>query len=415
MQAPRICIWNAALDTGNLGVQALGLATIAALYRRFPEARFTVFSDTPGVSQTTIAIGGENIRAELIGASLSRKLWKPGNLYVEFALSLFGNARWLGVVSSRLREAHLILDVSGGDSFTTLYGPYRYRYVAVPKRLSLQFNAPLVFLPQTYGPFADDYREDAGRLLASAAQVWARDHTSQMLAQELTSASSVGLSPDIAFSLPASVGLDANSLHGVPTVGVNVSGLIYNQTADRITRQFGIRCAYQKLMCTIVMKLLQHSRECRIILVPHVAGDGLGIESDSLACADLFSRLSPNQQSRVSVGGIVACACRAKALMKDCDYFIGTRMHACIGALSTGVPTTAIAYSGKSAGVFETVGLSDWVVDPRSQDIDSIVADVINAFERREEHRLRLSGILPSVFARIDAMFDEVCSLVQCE
>ena len=46
-----------------------------------------------------------------------------------------------------------------------------------------------------------------------------------------------------------------------------------------------------------------------------------------------------------------------KAVIGQCDFFIGSRMHACIAALSQGVPCVGVAYSMKFAGVFDTVGM----------------------------------------------------------
>ena len=37
-------------------------------------------------------------------------------------------------------------------------------------------------------------------------------------------------------------------------------------------------------------------------------------------------------------------------------------MHACIAALSHGIPTTAVAYSKKFIGFFDSVGLGDYVM-----------------------------------------------------
>jgi polysaccharide pyruvyl transferase WcaK-like protein len=45
------------------------------------------------------------------------------------------------------------------------------------------------------------------------------------------------------------------------------------------------------------------------------------------------------------------------------DLLIATRMHAAIMGLLAGTPTLAVAYEWKTHGVFETLGLSDWVID----------------------------------------------------
>jgi polysaccharide pyruvyl transferase WcaK-like protein len=58
-------------------------------------------------------------------------------------------------------------------------------------------------------------------------------------------------------------------------------------------------------------------------------------------------------------------------------------MHSCIAALSQGVPCVGIAYSMKFRGVFESVGLADWVVDGRTTDNDTAVAITVKLYQQR--------------------------------
>ena len=45
-----------------------------------------------------------------------------------------------------------------------------------------------------------------------------------------------------------------------------------------------------------------------------------------------------------------------KNCISQMDIFIGSRMHATIGALSSGVVTIPVAYSRKFSGLFESIG-----------------------------------------------------------
>jgi SAM-dependent methyltransferase len=53
-----------------------------------------------------------------------------------------------------------------------------------------------------------------------------------------------------------------------------------------------------------------------------------------------------------------ACAQWAKV-----DVLVGGRMHAAVGAIRTGAPALAVAYEEKVTGLFEDLGLGDWVID----------------------------------------------------
>src|SRR5262245_18922861 len=160
-----VCIWNAGLDYGNLGVQALGLSIVAAMRKRLPEMAPVVFGSRPGNARTRLVIGSEQVEIHSPGASLSRNPFKSGNLHVEAIKHKLGLRRRAGIVSEFLARSALTMDVTVGDSFTTLYGPYRFRYCVAPKHVSALFDAPLVHMPQTYGPFSAETEAEVRQVL----------------------------------------------------------------------------------------------------------------------------------------------------------------------------------------------------------------------------------------------------------
>jgi polysaccharide pyruvyl transferase WcaK-like protein len=87
------------------------------------------------------------------------------------------------------------------------------------------------------------------------------------------------------------------------------------------------------------------------------------------------------------------------------DWFCGTRMHSTIAALSSGVPTAAIAYSGKTRGVFDSCGMEDQVIDPRQLETQSVVEQLIESFELRAQTKQRLSTTIGGVKARATEQF----------
>jgi len=82
------------------------------------------------------------------------------------------------------------------------------------------------------------------------------------------------------------------------------------------------------------------------------------------------------------------------------DWFCGTRMHSTIAALSSGLPTAAIAYSDKTLGVFESCGVEDQVIDPRKLETQTVVERLVESFEKRAQTRQVLSTSIDGVKAR---------------
>jgi polysaccharide pyruvyl transferase WcaK-like protein len=66
-------------------------------------------------------------------------------------------------------------------------------------------------------------------------------------------------------------------------------------------------------------------------------------------------------------------------------------MHACIAALSQGIPAVALAYSGKFNGVFGSVGMEAFVVDLRDHTGEEVLKKIVSAFERRHSVQQELT------------------------
>ena len=63
---------------------------------------------------------------------------------------------------------------------------------------------------------------------------------------------------------------------------------------------------------------------------------------------------------------------------------MGARMHACIAALSSGVPVMPTAYSRKFKGVFGTVGY-DHCADCKSEDAETILGKIRDGYDNRAD------------------------------
>ena len=362
----KFVIWNALTDNPNLGCQALGLSLVAGIQREFPDAELWVSASTSTVRSRTFELeDGESLRFMEFGASLSRNPFKPGNFgrdnLMLRLLGPFANSRLIGL----LRSSDLVIDVSGGDSFTTLYGTYRYEYNAIPKLMTLRLNRPLVLAPQTYGPFSDRYQTDAGDIIRKARMAWGRDEEAADYLE------SVGVEPrwcpDVAFTLPAR-GLTNSMSVDRPVIGCNVSGLIWSLDRTRLAETFGIRLDYKALKETVVRELLDRFPGHRVMLIPHVQSEVTTKESDTFACESLCSRF---EGDRVFVADRFMDAMDAKSAISRCSLMLGTRMHACVAGLSSAVPTIGFAYSLKTQPVFKTVGMESFVVDLRAENEES--------------------------------------------
>ena len=307
-----------------------------------------------------------------------------------------GHSPWIAAV----READVVGDIRGGDSFSDIYGMKRFILAFLPVLTVILIRGNIVCFPQTYGPYSSWIARVIARwILRRSSVIIARDTRSQAVAQNLVGSSrEVLLSPDVAFALepvlvPNPVLNEDSSSHFDPaasTIGINVNGLMYygGYTGKN---EFGLELDYAAFLQQLILRLLEQTAD-DILLVPHtyaVVGD---VESDNAAGASVRESLPESLRSRVRIVTGEYDAHELKGIIGNLDFFVGSRMHSCIAALSQGVPCVGVAYSMKFAGVFESVGAGNEVIDGRSVGTAEAVDAVLGIYSRRDAIRRPLKA-----------------------
>jgi len=379
----------------NLGVGALRDSVVQAVQRERPDAEITVFDDGWGVRARETA-GGTVIHC---GGRDSRRLHRPESfLRMRAALPVGG---WGNPGAQRLLQASAVFDVSGGDSFSDLYGPDRFRTVAWPKILTLAAHRPLVLLPQTYGPFRHpQVRARATQLLRGATQVWARDRDSKATADELIGTDTVLLGVDMALGLAPTpmTGREGEAwtswfhAQDEPVAGININGMLVNQVDA--PERYGVSPHHAEEMADVARAILGTS-EWRVAFVPHVVGKG-GVDTDVEVCRSVAADLRDEfGADRVFLSDQCRTAGEAKWVISQCSWFTGARMHATIAALSSGVPTTGVAYSKKMGPIFDD--LDQPIVDARTIRERDLVDALVERWHDHDSARKLLTDSLPRV------------------
>ena len=242
-----------------------------------PSAHVTVFDFGRGPRADEVDTGNGVFPFIRCGMNHSRRFYRRDSLFNMRASARFGGLGNPAV--DLIKRADALLDISGGDSFSDIYGDKRFQATSQPKLLALQVGTPLVLLPQTYGPFdAPRNLETARRIVRQATMSWSRDprnfDTLKDLLGENFDAKRHGSGVDVAFSLPRTRPREVpaavlNWIEGErpdPVLGFNVSGLIYNQSAEA-SKQFGFRGDYREMILKILRRFLGESN-ARLLLVP---------------------------------------------------------------------------------------------------------------------------------------------------
>lgn len=418
----KIGILGATLETPNLGVSTLATGAVGCIHFAFPNAQifFLDYGREPSVQ--TVVPGPFYVQVPMANMRFSWRLWLPNHiltlLMAALAIKLAprkllpwlkARNRWLAEIC----EADLFAAVSGGDSFSDLYGWVRFLYVALPQILVILLGKRLLLLPQTYGPFRSRAAQRIARWIVTHAELsWCRDRSS--LGQLMGVSAShprwgeSAFSYDLAFAMnpepPQHIWMEGIALpwdsSNLPCgdsqlVGVNVSGLLFEAGYSR-KNEFGLRADYRWLQYDIIHALLAQP-ETRVLLVPHVYTTESEGESDIAACEQIYKDLRERYPNRIGVLRDVYTPSEMRFIIGLCGFFVGSRMHACIAALAQNVPAVAIAYSDKFKGVIAALGFDTLVADARTLSRQQIVAAVENAWHARKKTAERLAGETPAI------------------
>ena len=423
----RIVLLGASLDTGNMGVNVLANASVKCVASCFPTAEISFLDYAKDPSVHVIRLGSSEVAIRTVNIRFSKKLYLPNNIALLLLLALVLKCipspslrRWILARNQWLRhieEADMILSIAGGDSFSDIYGLRRLLYVSLPQIFSLWMGKELILLPQTIGPFRGAFARRCARyILRGAQRVYGRDQLSVSLALALRGepqdTEHVALGYDVGFILDAIAPktLDTGEFplgtqdRRVPIVGLNVSGLLWRGGYTH-HNMFGLRVDYKKLILEVLDFFIQE-KGAAVLLVPHVFGIGANSESDSLVCNQLWETLSGKYGARLGLLHGTYDQSELKYVIGLCDFFVGSRMHACIAAVSQSVPAVSVAYSDKFVGVMETIGMGSNVADARYLNEQEMLALIERAFSRRFEIRRDLLQSMPKVRASILSLFD---------
>ncbi len=294
-----LVLWAAESST-NLGVRALAAGTEALIRSVWPDAEVSFQSSGPGAAPMRV---GNPKR-------LLRERFTPGSELVT----------WMSGFD-------LVVDTRGGDSFADIYGIKRLLTSSLLDEIVVRAGVPLVYGPQTIGPFDSRRGQQIARWsVRRASLILTRDSVSAAYLRTLGNVHQVATT-DVVFAL------DRPTVPRTRDVVLNVSGLLWN-SSDHLDGS-----KYQSVVLDLFRSLVADGR--RVTLLAHVLASNL-TDNDVPAI---------EEAARI-VGGDVELIVpesldEVRATVASAELVIGSRMHACLNALSVGTSAIPLAYSRK--------------------------------------------------------------------
>ncbi len=422
----RVCLLGASLDNPNRGVSALAMSLITLISRHCPQAQFFSLYGSRHPSVTTVKVNDRSI--PVININFRRSFSSRFSEHILVILLFAAIYRILPFESLRLRicrqcpwidalhRADLIGEIRGGDSFSDIYGFKKFFFGVLPTFTPLIMGKPLVLLPQTFLPFRSRVAGAMARwIIRHSSNVYARDKNSLQVVREMLGPHErkAHFCPDVAFALePALLAVPPLTppltLTDASVVGININGMLYTQgDKDR----FNLNGSYRRFIDQLVERILTQTR-LHIVLVPHVFSDES--QDDLQPSREVAQAVPPEHAWRVHLLNQPLGPAELKAIIGRCNFFIGSRMHSCIAALSQSIPCIGIAYSGKFSGVFESVGAGSLVIDAAQYNAATLVDHVLNRMQTSSE-ALELRTHVEDIRRQLNSAFGEITAAPHVE
>ena len=393
----KVWIIGATWGNPNKGICALLEATVTKIITTEPETKIAI-TGWPATTTTLELYNGPQTVSQFcisFGKNIARQ-----HHFVRMILSQCLPKKWTNKnpYLSEFNSVTHVLDITGGDSFSDIYGTWGLIKSSLVKWLCIITGKKLVFLPQTYGPFKSLLSKMIARyLLSRASKITTRDPNSVN--------NSITFVPDLAFILhpedpkdDLQAKLNAYKESGRDIIGINVSGLLYNKP-KQAQHRFALNENHNHYIEKLVTELITKPNTL-IVLIPHVYGtkNQLFDKCDYLACEAVYNKFKDEYKDQLMLINKQYNHRQIKYCIGQCSIFIGARMHACIGALSQYVPTIGLAYSAKFEGVFESVDVKECVIDLRYKTTKT-VQEIIR---KKSEIKERLVQSIPQAQAAIN-------------
>ena len=382
-----IGIMGCLVNCSNLGCVALTYSLLSDLNiiaeKEGVEFQYVVFDERPSQEAidrmaNKLCIDKKRIR---LGTSGALQTYNLKGFLRAYSKMLIPNIQ----MRADIRNCDVIIDMTGGDSFSDIYGKERFYKFTSAKKESERLGVPLILGPQTYGPFMDTkVKSYAKKVIERARLVMARDNESVEYLNSFCNKEVIAVT-DLAFSLPFST-VHLNASEKIK-IGINPSGLLGKAKNEQTVLDNKLMTDYDLYLSKLVDQLNADGRY-ELHFISHVG-------NEAIDCFPGFDSVKYHEAFNDPI--------EAKSFISTMDVFIGSRMHATIGAFSAGVATIPVAYSKKFLGLFSALGY-DSIVDLQklsTEDAVQLTIEYVTDYKHLEGNTITSKAIIEKKYQQL--------------
>jgi colanic acid/amylovoran biosynthesis protein len=379
---------HSVLNSGDAGIV---LGEIQFLRKHFPSVEIALTSRTPEMDQVLYNSMGVKVFPPIIPAP---SVFSSDERMFRQSLNLLLNVRDKKSMLSYMKRCDLVIGNGGGYFWSNralLPGPMLFQnYLHV--RLASLLGKPIVFFPQSFGPFRDRVAPKILRAVlgkSNVIKVWARETKSLKFLETILGAEEVkalGICPDMAFFLSGGKNYRENGMGldlARPRIAITVREWDFPEMPEQ--KRAEKKRSYLSA-CRDVCRKAFMEWGSSIIIFAQARGPGV-FENDipishSLLC-DLRQHIPERHLAFMEFDSAVS-PFKIIGLLSQVDLIIATRFHSAVFALLSGIPAVSIGYQPKSRGVMQLLDLEEYCIDIAEMDSNAIFRMVESILENRQ-------------------------------
>jgi len=217
--------------------------------------------------------------------------------------------------------------------------------------LATFFNKPIILYNQSIGPFGSRFHLPLLKFFLKPAKVIICREMLTYRRLEKAGLKNIMLGADIAFILKPKKDDFPEQQDGEPKVGISVRKWL-NESRQRY---------YENKIKNFIEMMAKKYPKIVFYFIPQVIYQE-NEDNDLIVSNRIVSKLSGFAKKHTIIISRDLHPGSLMSIIGNMDFFIGTRMHSNIFALSSGVKTIAIAYEPKSFGIMNGLGLGEYVM-----------------------------------------------------
>ena len=390
----KIVLYGIQIDSFNRGVGALTYGHIELLKKECEFDKIYSVSLRRKNSKEVTKIIIDNQEIEFVDIRFD---WKQFLLaFFQLPVVLLFKKYSINPVLDFFKDVDLVCASNGGDSYADIYGLTRLFLEFLSILLPEILGKKVIFTPQTIGPFDTIPGKIMGAIpLIFANKVFTRDEKGDKFLISIGVKSE--RTRDVStFMKPQKV----NYIVKPNTIGININGLMWENNYEGLENCFD---KYKTLLRRLIDKLLEENYN--IILIPHTYSiEQFSKENDYTAILELMKNYS--KSSNISYLDKEYTSPELKYIISQTEFFIGSRMHSNLAALTTSTPTVALSYSYKFDGTFKMFNVPECVINAKNiseKEILGILDNILFLISRKQEIKEKLE--------RVNSEIEDFCIL----